>query len=183
MRVTAPLLIATAFALPVTAAAAVTDARSARIPNWITLPPLAIAPVLYGVAVGPEYAVQSLASAFISGLSPYLLFRRQAMGGGDVKLFAAIGAVTGLDLFIGLQIQLIAFSIAMFAALLAQAWKGRLLATLASVATMPLNKLLPRRFQLRAPEDLRAPVRLGGSVLLATIVAVALRFSAAESGL
>ena len=179
---TAPLLIATAFALPVAAAAAVTDARSARIPNWITLPPLVVAPILSGTVIGSEYSLQSLASAFLSGLGPYLLFRRHAMGGGDVKLFAAIGAVTGLDPRVGLQIQLIAFSIAMFVALLAQARRGRMLVTLVSAAAIPLKPLLPTRYRLRLPEELRTPVRLGSPVLLATVIAVALHFPNAWSG-
>jgi prepilin peptidase CpaA len=98
------------------------------------------------------------------------MFRRQGMGGGDVKLFAALGAIAGFDPRVGVQIQLTAFAAAMLVALSAQAWRGRLLVTLASAVAVPLNRVLPLRYQLRVSNDLRTPVRMGGAVLLATVV-------------
>ncbi|MGB5703108.1 MAG: A24 family peptidase [Polyangiales bacterium] len=161
--------IAMVLAVIVAATAAVSDARSGTIPNWITLPPIAAAPLAYAVVLGLEYGLQSLASSFVSGVAPYLMFRRQAMGGGDVKLFAALGAVAGFDPLVGVRIQLTAFALAMFFALCRQAWRGRLLTTLASAAALPLNRVLPLRYQLRVTDDLRTPIRMGGAILLATV--------------
>lgn len=157
------------FAVTIAGAAAVLDARSATIPNWITLPPLIAAPLVYATVLGIEYGVQCLASAFVSGVAPYLMFRREGMGGGDVKLFAALGAVAGFDPLVGVRIQWVAFAAAMFVALCRLAWRRRLITTLASAVALPLNRVLPLRYQLPVSADLRTPVRMGGAVLIATL--------------
>ena len=87
--------IAAGLALFVAATAAFCDWRRGEIPNWLTLPAILLAPWSYGLAFGIEYALHSLAAGFLAGLVPYLLFRRGAIGGGDVKLFGALGAVMG----------------------------------------------------------------------------------------
>lgn len=75
--------------------AAVHDARSRRIPNWLTAPLF-----LSGVAVqislaGLDGALESLASALMLA-SPYILLFAFAGGGaGDAKLMGAIGAWLG----------------------------------------------------------------------------------------
>ena len=163
-----PTTLALGAAIALAAAAAVTDARSGTIPNWLSLPPLLAAPAVYALITSLEQGLLSAVSAVVSGVGPYLLFRRKAIGGGDVKLFAALGAVTGFDPLLGLRIQVVAFAVALFGALCLQAWRGRLLATLASAVAIPLNKVLPARYQLRVREDLRTPVRMGGAILAAT---------------
>jgi prepilin peptidase CpaA len=150
-------------------AAAVSDGRSGTIPNSITLPPLILAPLLYAATLGLEFGLQSLLSGFASGIAPYLMFRRQAMGGGDVKLFAALGALCGFDPVAGVRIQLVAFAVAMVAALTAKAWRGRLLSTLAGVVAMALNWVLPSRWRLRVSDELMSPIRMGSPILVATV--------------
>ena len=73
--------------------AAVTDWRRGEIPNWLTLPPLVLAPAAFALFVSPGAALVSIAGIFICGLVPYLLFRQDAIGGGDVKMVAAIGGL------------------------------------------------------------------------------------------
>src|SRR5262245_30441442 len=99
--------IAHGSALLIAAVAAVTDFRRGEIPNWLTLPPLAVAPAAYGILHGPWGALGAIAAATVAGLVPYLLFRRGAAGGGDVKLFAALGATAGLS--IGIEAELCTF--------------------------------------------------------------------------
>jgi len=154
--------------LGVAAAAALCDARRGQIPNWLTLPPIAAAPLVYGLAFGFEYALHSLASALLTGLVPYLLFRRGAMGGGDVKLFGALGAMTGFDLLIGIEIQLAALVVALVAACGALAWKGVLLRTLGNVLAQAFIPLLPARWRQQPCDALSAPVRMGGAIFVAT---------------
>lgn len=163
-----PIPVAMGSAVAVTVAAAVSDSQSGMIPNWITLPPLVVAPLAYSAALGLEHGFQSVASGAVSGLAPYVMFRRQAMGGGDVKLFASIGALTSFDPLVGIRIQFTAFALAMFVALCRQAWRGKLLATLASAAALPLNAVLPLRYQLRVSDELRSTVRMGGAIFVAT---------------
>ena len=151
------------------AVAALSDCRTGRIPNWLTLPPLVLAPIAYGVFVGPTEALRSLGSILICGVVPYVLFRQGAMGGGDVKLFAALGALTGFDLFAGFEIEFAAFVVAMLFALAALAWRGRLFRTLATALFVIINPLLPARRKRELTPELMTPVRMGFPVLAATI--------------
>ncbi len=77
-------------------AAAVFDVRSRRIPNWLT-----VSGVVLGVALntaigrpqaGAAFALEGLAMGF--GLY-FILYLLHAMGAGDVKLMAAVGALAG----------------------------------------------------------------------------------------
>ncbi len=159
---------AMSLALGVATTAALCDWRRGEIPNWLTLPPIVVAPFAYGLAFGIEYALHSFAAAFLSALVPYLLFRRGAMGGGDVKVFGALGAITGFDLLVGLEIQLGALAVALMLACGALAWKGALLATLGNALTQALDPLLPNRWRREPCDALSTPVRMGGAIFLAT---------------
>lgn len=73
------------------------DLRQRKIKNIVTLPAAAAGVVLNFVEQGPA----GLLASFFGWLAPVLLlmvfYRINTMGAGDVKLFAAIGAVMGLD--------------------------------------------------------------------------------------
>lgn len=159
---------AATFALCVAAVAAFCDWQRGEIPNWLTLPALLLAPLAYGLAFGIEYALHSLAAALLAGLVPYLLFRRGAMGGGDVKLLGALGAVLGFDLLLGVEVQLAAFVLAMVVASAALTWKGALLGTLQNAFVVGLGPVLPARWRREPCAELSAPVRMGAPVFVAT---------------
>lgn len=67
--------------------AGVYDLRFRRIPNWLTAAGLCL-----GLAFHPWVGLQGAALGF--GVY-FALFALRAMGGGDVKLMAAVGAITG----------------------------------------------------------------------------------------
>lgn len=167
------VLIAHGLALLIAAIAAVTDFRTGEIPNWLTLPPLAAAPIAYAIIDWPWGAVQSIAAIAICGLVPYLLFRRGAAGGGDVKLFAAIGAVAGIA--VGIEVQLVTFMAAALISLGRLAWHGKLFKTLANSAFLGLNPILPHRWRREVAPELMTMVRLGGFAFVGTFVALYLR--------
>jgi Flp pilus assembly protein protease CpaA len=80
------------------ALAALIDLRERRIPNWLTGGVAALYP-LYVLASPMPVASLGMALAvatavFLFGL---VLFARQLIGGGDVKLIAAVTLWTGLD--------------------------------------------------------------------------------------
>lgn len=165
--------IAYGSALVIAAIAAVTDFRRGEIPNWLTLPPLAAAPVVHGIIGGPWAAAGAVAAIAISGLVPYWLFRRGAAGGGDVKLFAAIGGVAGLS--VGIEAQLLTFVAAALVSLGRLAWHGRLLRTLANALFLGLNPILPRAWRRPVSAELMTMVRLGGFAFAGTLLALSLR--------
>jgi prepilin peptidase CpaA len=84
-----------------TAIGAWTDVRSGHIPNWLTMATLGWVTVAHAIlswlstrSLGSALAAlfSALGGAVACGAIPLLLYRRGGMGGGDVKLFAAIGA-------------------------------------------------------------------------------------------
>ncbi len=166
----AAITVAMSLAVGVATAAAWCDWRTGEIPNWLTLPPVVVAPLAYGVAFGIEFALHSLTAAVLSALVPYLLFRRGAMGGGDVKLFGALGAITGFDLLVGIEIELAALVVAMVTACGALAWNGVLLRTLGNALVQAFNPVLPARLRQERCAALSARVRMGGAILVATAV-------------
>lgn len=93
--------------LTLVVAAAIYDVRYRRIPNWLT-----VSGVLAGIAMntflawpspqrwsGCFFALKGLGLGF--GLY-LLLYTIRAMGAGDVKLMAAVGAMTGWENWFGI---------------------------------------------------------------------------------
>ncbi len=98
------------------AAAAVLDVKSRRIPDWLTLPALAWA---LGASLLPSNwrPWDALSGAIVAAglLLGLALLSRGGVGGGDVKLSAAIGASLGVQggLFVLAAAQLSAALIAL----------------------------------------------------------------------
>jgi prepilin peptidase CpaA len=96
MGLTLPPLGITVILLTLVLGAAIYDVRYRRIPNWLTLSGvlagLAMNAFLYQGWPGLSFSLIGLAAGF----GVYLLFYViRAMGGGDVKLMAAVGAMVG----------------------------------------------------------------------------------------
>lgn len=124
--------------------AALFDLRSRRIPNWLSL-----SGVLAGIALntflfelaGFEKALAGMATAF--GVY-FVLYLARAMGAGDVKLMAAVGAFVGPSNW--LVIFLITALVGGVIALCFLAWRKRLKKTLENVAF-----ILAEMMHFRAP--------------------------------
>ncbi|MBN2714380.1 MAG: prepilin peptidase [Deltaproteobacteria bacterium] len=86
-----------------------TDIKKGVIPNWLTLPTLVLGLIMGFVANSWMGFGMALLSAFATAMVPLILFYMSAMGGGDVKLFAAIGALLGIDL--SLQVLMASFMV------------------------------------------------------------------------
>jgi prepilin peptidase CpaA len=167
------LSIHDAWLFSLTCVAALTDARNGTIPNWLTLPTLALAPLAHALQSGPGALAWSLASAAVCGLVPLLLFRAGAMGGGDVKLFAAAGALAGMHA--GLALQLLSYVLAASGAACRLAYRGELGPVLRRTWA-----LLTRSARLCVASDAQAreagpSVRLGVAVFAACLVLAAQR--------
>lgn len=166
-------LLACALSVLAAIVAAFTDARTGRIPNWLTLPLLGVGPLVAAFHGGLSALLFSVLGALVCGLVPLLLFARNAMGGGDVKLFAALGGLLGWDL--GLEVQFFSFCAVAFVLLARMAWDGRLFATLKNVVIAGGHLFLPARFHRPLEPQLMTQVRMGVSILLGTLASVAMR--------
>ncbi|MBL0157199.1 MAG: prepilin peptidase [Bryobacterales bacterium] len=86
-----PSILAAALGL----AASVTDLRNRTVPNWLTCPAILCGLLWYGITGGLRGAGFSLAGAMVGFGSLLVFFLMGNMGGGDVKLLAAFGALVG----------------------------------------------------------------------------------------
>ena len=75
--------------------ASYTDLQWSRIPNWLTFPAMCLGMVLHAWIGGLGDALFALAGLGV-GMGLFLLpYACKAIGAGDVKLMAAVGAIVG----------------------------------------------------------------------------------------
>lgn len=187
-------LLALAIGLSVltAAAAAVSDFRTGHIPNWISGGAFAAGVVLQGAAgaMGFEFKsfggttvwwgiAHALLGALVCGFFPYLLFRKQLTsedggtrrvgGGGDVKVFAGIGALLGM--YYGIEAEFFAVCVAGVLGMARLAWHGRLLSAMTNTLFIGLNPLLPKGWRREIRPELLTTIRMGGAILIGTVIA------------
>lgn len=162
-------------AIAVAAVGAWFDWRRGEIPNWLTLPVILGAPVLHLVrTVAAKETMDtalyesaySIGGAALCAVVPLLLFRQSAIGGGDVKLLVALGAV--LQPMRGVEAQMYAF---FGGAILAPAWlayQGKLLASIKNAFAIGANLFLPKAKQRTVDATTLSWFRLGPAILLGT---------------
>src|SRR5262245_45845647 len=81
--------------IAVVAAAAVWDVRTRRIPNELIVAGALSGLVLHGARTGVEGVLISLEGGLFGFALFIVFFLVRGMGAGDVKLFAAVGALVG----------------------------------------------------------------------------------------
>jgi prepilin peptidase CpaA len=158
--------------------AALYDVRTRRVPNWLTLSALAVAPLAHALAAcgaqGADGALRAAGSSLLGvvlcGTVPLVLWRCGYVGGGDVKLLAAMGAVLGPTL--GLELAFYAFLLASLFIAFRLGWRGRLLHTLGGVLSLLMNPLRPEGQRRAATPELMetfrfAPAACAGALLAA----------------
>jgi prepilin peptidase CpaA len=152
-----------------TLAAAWTDARTGRIPNLLTLPALPLGLGLGAIQAGWLGLGSAALGALLCFAVPYVLFkssRGQAIGGGDVKLFAGLGALLGTGA--GLEVELASLVLLAVFALLALTWRGQLLALLRRTFWLAINWALPQQRRHQLEPDLMLTMRMGPAICVAT---------------
>ena len=75
---------------------AVTDVKSRRVPNLLTAPAIVAGLALHSALDGWRGLEYSLFAGLICGGIFFVLFLTGGMGGGDVKLIAAVGCLAGI---------------------------------------------------------------------------------------
>jgi prepilin peptidase CpaA len=163
-------------ALVAAAVAAVFDVRTGKIPDLLTLGALSVG-ILARVVMGPQPSWLAATQAGLYGIigaavcaaPSYLLFRSGALGGGDVKLQAALGALSGP--LLGLQAQFYAFVVLTIFVAARLTYRGKLWSTLVIA-----GKALPRPFepatrQRPLAHELTQTVRCGPAIFCGLLLA------------
>jgi prepilin peptidase CpaA len=147
------------------AAAAWSDFRTRRIPNWMTVPGAAAGLILHVVQSGIYGGLQSAAGIAL-GMAIFIgFYAAGGMGAGDVKLFGAVGAFAGpqamvtIFVFTGLLGGIVGIALAVY--------RGRLHETLERT-----GELLRMRTMPSGPDALRLPYGavIAGGTLISLVV-------------
>lgn len=177
-----PFLIA---GIVVAGIAAWTDWRTGNIPNWLTLGTLALAPIGHIVVSLAHHARfseacatggWSIVGAFVCSAIPLLMYRRSAIGGGDVKLFAAIGALFRTS--VGVEAEMYCFMAAALIAPAHLAYEGKLFLTLKNSFLLVVNPFLPQGKRRVVETTSMSWIRLGPAILVGMIITAALYWRA-----
>ena len=111
-----------------------TDLRSRRIPNALTGAALLAGLLLHAALLGRSAAFSAALAALLAGGLFFLVYSAGGMGAGDVKLMAALGAISGLH---ALPFVLLATAVSGgLLALLNAAGAGALRATVSNALTL-----------------------------------------------
>ena len=163
--------------------AAITDYRTGKIRNWLTLPPLVAAPIAYLAIGGMEAALASMLGIFGCGLVPFLLFKARiptkgqeiyAGGGGDVKLLAAVGGIVGLQ--IGLEVGIATLFAVGFFGIGKLALEGKLLQTFKNVGIILTNPFLPKARRRSIKRESLSRIRIGPAFLVGCVAVIVYRY-------
>ncbi len=156
-----------AIAVTLCSVAAISDLRTGKIYNWLTLPVLVVAPAAHFAWGGWAAAWLSIAGLVTCGLVFYVLFRLGG-GGGDVKLMAAAGALVGP--WRGLELVVVSLLAAAVFALLRAAMERKLWTILGNVFFLMLNPMLPRSHRRPIRREHLTPIRMGPAFFVGSVV-------------
>lgn len=179
-----PALSLLCFTVVLTAVAAFQDLRTGLISNRVVLIGATVGLVLgwtfaaYGGGGAGFFSALglSLLGAALVGAVPLLLYRAGGMGGGDVKLLAAVGGVLGP--YVGLEAELYAFSLTLLYAPARLIWEGKLLSSMRMIGRLVIRPFAPRgahKPELQ-PAELTS-FRFGPAIFLGVLLAAAVRLT------
>jgi prepilin peptidase CpaA len=160
-------------ALLVTAVAAWTDGKTGMIPNWLTLGTLGAAFVWHFFAGlsfshswhgGLQSLGASLVGAILCSAVPAFLYWKGAIGGGDLKLFAALGALC--HPIIGIEMEMYGFVAAALIAPAKLAYHGLLFRTLGSSLAILVNPFRKAENRREIPAEMMTWFRMGPAIFL-----------------
>lgn len=172
-------------ALVVAGLAAYFDWRTGHIPDLVSYVPLVLAPIAHAILAWKYIPGCTTTDALMEGgisllgivlcsVMPLLMFRKNALGGGDVKVFAALGALGQVSL--GVEMQLYAFVLAAVIAPARIAYEGNLRRTLKNCGVLLTNAFLPPEKRKTIEADSVTWFRLGPCIFLGTLLTALLHY-------
>jgi len=164
-----PLVIAVA-ATVLLAVSAYWDLRYRKIPNWATLPAIVLGLGLNGLLHGWSGMRASGLGLLIGFGALLVLFVLSWMGGGDVKLMAAVGALTGYPFVVSALFYSLVVGVVIGVAMLI--WNRKTLRTFTNifyVVGSRVSPLIPKR-NINPEETQKLP--FGLAIVLGTLWAM-----------
>lgn len=153
--------------------AAIVDLKTGEIPQWLTLGGIgagALGHLIYAIVRNdPQPLAEfgySLLGALLCSIVPLVLYRQDAIGGGDVKLLAALGAI--LQPRIGFEAEVYSFFAAGLLAPARLAYEGKLFRTLKNTALLAVNPVLPKKRRRKIEPTLLTWFRFGPAIFIGT---------------
>jgi prepilin peptidase CpaA len=157
-----PSFVVDASLLAVVAAAAVLDLTTGKVPNGLTYPATALG-LAFGLTLGGWWGLGESALGFAVAFVPlFVLYRMGAgLGGGDVKLLGAMGALGGAHhgwRFV-IVVLLYSFIVATVMGLVQMVWSGRTRATFGRLGRTVKSVLIPGATVVSpsSPESVQVP--------------------------
>lgn len=153
------------------------DVKTGEIPNALTYPVLLGAPLLHIARATAAKGLSddammegalSVVGAMVCTIVPLILWRQGAMGGGDLKLLAGIGAL--LQTTMGVEAQMYAFFGATLVAPARLAYEGKLMTTLKNTFTLGANMFLPKEKRKSIDASAFSSFRIGPAVLFGVLL-------------
>ena len=149
-----------------------TDAVQQRIYNVVTLPAIALGLLLNLALAGVTGAKMSGLGAAVGFGALFLLFMLGAMGGGDVKLMAAVGAIKSYPFVVSSLVY--SFLVGGFIGIAVLIWKQKFWRTMHGLLRWCLGKVLPFPSKPLDPKKMER-VPFGIAIVLGTIWAEVMR--------
>ncbi len=150
---------------------AATDLWKKRVYNAVTYPAIVLGVVVQVASYGLPGLWSSLAGFAIGFFPAFLLLVLGGMGGGDVKLMGAIGAIAGG--VAATEALLLGVLFGAFLGFGQLAWHGVLLRSLARQARMLIGLIIPSlKPQGPVPPELKHELRFGVALALGALVTV-----------
>jgi prepilin peptidase CpaA len=158
--------------------AAWTDWRTGLIPNWLSLGAISLGILGHfgsgflagGLRTGAVEAGLALAGLLLCALAPGFMYWKGGMGGGDLKLFAAIGALC--QPMLGIEAQMYGFVVAAIVVPARMAFRGELLRVLGNSLALALNPLRPAARRREVPPEVMTWFRLGPAIFAGMLLVV-----------
>ncbi len=169
------VILAAALAISV-----VTDLRSRKIKDVVTLPTIALCLALRLASEGWGGWTTGFASGLVGMLAGWVPFwimnRTGGMGGGDVKLMAAVGAAVGFPMVVACLVCIAI--VGGVQATLQLLWDGLLLRTLGGMGKAVLAKA---KLTDKPAEMTKKKIPYGVSIAIGTVWALAWAMTQAET--
>jgi prepilin peptidase CpaA len=148
---------------------AVTDLWKGRIYNAVTYPAIALGFAVQIAAHGLPGLWSALGGFAVGFFPPFILFALGGMGGGDVKILAAVGAAAGA--VAATEALVLGFFFGAFIGMAQLAWKGVLFKTLFRSLRFIAGMIVPGLPRVKlVPEGQTATMsRFGVAVCLAVL--------------